>query len=112
MKTININSILGSELRSRSSVQLIKPHLQNDDEFELNMDGVVFMSRSFADELCELESCFKVIISNTTKMVSDMLALVKDGRSKARVRKTDNTETVDCEDMDSLSRLLETMNKA
>lgn len=109
MKTIIIRSLLGSELRSRASVSRIKECLKDDSQFDLDMTGVEFMSRSFADELCELLKKYDFCLSNMSSFVSDMFGIVKNGRDKVRIRNTENQEIIDCNDMDSLSRLLESI---
>ena len=105
MKTIIIKDIIGEEARSRKTAKLLLERMNGGRDFIFDMNGVKFISRSFADELCNIqEEVGEIMFTNTSDEVSKMLAVVKTGRSQARQRKESDTETCTLTDMDSLYR--------
>lgn len=106
MKTINVFSIFGTELRSRSNAVRIKELINCDEGTILDMDNIQFISRSFADELCNMKEDLNVKLRNVSQLVQEMLNIVDEGRKKNRVRKTDNSEIVEIEDIEGLKNFL------
>lgn len=105
MKTIIIKDIIGAEARSRKTAKLLLEKMNDGRDFILDMNGVKFISRSFADELYNIQEVVgKIMFINTSDEVGKMLAVVKTGRSQTRQRKESDTETCTLSDMDSLFR--------
>ena len=50
MKTIKFKNIFGSEIRSRNAIGAIVSKMKDSqDDYIFDMDGITFISRSFAD---------------------------------------------------------------
>ncbi len=80
--TINIESLLGSDIRIRSRVLEIAALMDADSCYVLDFKGVNFISRSFADELISmLEQTSKHIdIIHMGLGVKEMFDIVRKGR--------------------------------
>lgn len=77
------------------------------DGVVLDLSGVEFVSRSFADELYNIiTDCPTVRTEGAHGIVAPMLAAVEQGRSKPRHRERDDAEVVEAHDMDNLAHLL------
>lgn len=77
--TLNIKSILGSDIRVRSRIFEIVSQMNERANYLLDFSGVEFISRSFADELITMteNANNKISIINTTQ---DLLRVVRLGR--------------------------------
>lgn len=53
-KMIKIKELIGSEIRSRIPITTIKSQMVESIPYIIDMEGVTFISRSFADELYNL----------------------------------------------------------
>lgn len=106
---IRLFDLYGSEVRSRFNIEKIKDNMDNSTEYAFDMDNVSFISRSVADELCIIKENYSVELFNMTELVNNMINAVSVGRSKSRLRKESNADIVDCNDMNSLSELLLSM---
>lgn len=106
MKTIRIAEQFGIELRSRSNAARIKDLIGKNDETILDMSDVEFISRSFADELCCIIDEFNVKLNNVSSFVTGMMNIVSAGRKRERIRKTDNSEIVELENLEELKHFL------
>ena len=82
--TLNIKSILGSDIRVRSRIFEIVSQMNERANYLLDFSGVEFISRSFADELITMteNANNKISIINTIQEVSDLLRVVRLGRGK------------------------------
>ena len=90
-KIVKIEELIGTDVRSRSN-------------------AVTFVSRSFADELCNILDKFKnVELENMDHIVQSMIDAVKSGRTKKRIRSEDNSEIKVFDNIDSLSSFLSTL---
>lgn len=80
------------------------------DDIILDFSGVIFVSRSFTDELYNVMAENKnVSLVNMSKFVKSMLEAVTDGRNSKRVFKQSESEIKEFEDMGSLSSFLATI---
>jgi hypothetical protein len=108
-KTIKMAEVISSDIRSRKNADLIKAIIAPGDDVTLDFLGVTFISRSFADEICNIIDYSDATISkcNMCPFVQNMLNVVASGRSKKRVFAVDNDDDIYvCKDMESLSRIL------
>lgn len=106
-KIIKVATVIGTELRSRSKASAIYTEIGDSNNVVLDLAEVSFMSRSFADELCNImASGNNVTVVNAHGVVADMLHIVSESRKRKRVRTKDNAEIKDFEDMESLSSFL------
>ena len=109
-QTIKLCEIYSSDLftRSRAS-ELVSSINDKADEVTLDFEGVNFMSRSFADEVCNIiddmpSMAFKFI--NQNEDVAAMMAKVREGRNRERIRGVGNAKIYEFKDMESLSAFL------
>lgn len=76
----------------------------------IDMDGVDFISRSFADELYNLSlATHELHIVNKNDNVSRMLEVVWKGRKGERVRSLENVEIQDYKNIDDFFTFLKTL---
>lgn len=103
MNTIKITDILGSELRTRKMVSA----LANITEFDtiLDFSNVIFMSRSFADELYNLRVKFPGIgFINMIDSIQSMFRAVVAGRQHDRIRSNSSNSSIETiEDLNELN---------
>ena len=110
MKVIEVQKILGKEIRSRASICAIKERMQNKGEVCLDMKDITFISRSFADELYNLQYDYKQVhFCNQSEEVSKMMLVVWEGRKKKRERKADHTVIQDMTSIDKFVDFLQTI---
>lgn len=105
-----IKDKLGIEIRTRITIERLSKELNADSDYLFDMSGVEFISRSAADEIYNLiEERGHIILVNMTNFVQKMFDAVVVGRfAKRNLRVTDVPVTY-CEDMDSLSRCLQSI---
>lgn len=106
---IKLYDLLGAEIRSRSNAEVLKEIIGNNREPIVDLKDVSFISRSFADELCAMVESNIIRLCNAGGIVQNMLSAVSESRKKKRIRKTDNSEIKEFEDMKSLSTFLATI---
>lgn len=61
MKTINLRDLCGKEVLSRANVRKLYDIVDAETE-TVNMAGITFISRSVADELCNISDRFPSIV--------------------------------------------------
>lgn len=111
-KTIKIVELIGQDIRSRQNADFIRNRINECDDFiVLDFKGVSFISRSFADELYTItrENKDRVALKNMFGIVDSMLRVVQQSRIKKRIRKADNADIKEFNDIESLSAFLTTM---
>lgn len=106
--------MLSTDIRSRSNAEILRSAIRNSTskDFELDMSGVSFISRSFADEVCEIISEEKernISVINATGYVKSMLEVVKRSRSTKRIYGRSDSDVVMLKDMHSLSDFFATI---
>lgn len=108
---IKIAILISKDIRSRANAEIIKSVIDGIDEsITLDFTGVTFISRSFADELYNLQSDHKNIsLAGMEGFVNSMYETVVQGRLSKRVFKHETSEIKVCEDMGSLSSFLSTI---
>lgn len=111
MKTIRICRELGTDLRTRSFFRRdIEALLDHDTETVIDFAGVVFVSRSVADEIFNvLEDYPNVSIRHMEGDVEMMFTVVKNGRSTPRKYNELNTSSVQLKTMDELQSFFSKM---
>lgn len=103
--SINLFNLFGAEIRSRSNVEKLRRSMSDINGSVMDMSGVVFISRSFADELCILiEQGAKVV--NAYGIVESMINVVQTGRNKKRIHTDEQATIIKMDDMKSLSEYL------
>lgn len=102
MSTIKITDICGKEVLSRANIRKLYDYI-NDTVSVLDMSDITFISRSVADELCNISDKFtQISFANMSQDVEKMLTIVQNGRgvkrefaSKAKVSITFNCKTME-----------------
>lgn len=103
--------LIGSEVRSRSNADKIRSVMSECCEsYVFDFEGVDFVSRSFADELCNImDENQKIRLINETPSVKKMIDTVLSGRKRIRQRNNDDDSLVSVSSLDELSELLKSM---
>ena len=109
-QTIKLNTIYSADLYTRSRASELRACInENATEVVLNFEGIGFMSRSFADEVCNIMDDNKNItfeFINRNADIEAMMNKVAEGRSQERKRGISNATIHKFEDMESLSEFL------
>lgn len=110
-KIFKVAELISTDIRSRANVNIIRSAIDGINEnIILDFTDVVFMSRSFTDELYNLMSEHKnVSLSNMNDFVNSMYNAVVQGRKAKRVFETESSEIKEFDDMKSLSSFLSTI---
>jgi hypothetical protein len=109
-QTIRLLDIYSADLFIRSRASELRKCINDDaDEVTLDFEGIGFMSRSFADEVCNIiddmgGKTFTLVNQNSD--VATMMTKVRDGRSRERKRGVENAKMYEFQDMESLSEFL------
>lgn len=108
MAIIYLKEVCGGEVLSRANVRRLYD-LIDDETTVIDMSGVSFISRSVADELCNISDKYQGI--KFIGMVEDielMLSIVRKGRNSKRnfMSKAKVSITYNCKTMDDLRKAL------
>lgn len=113
MKTIFLKDICGTEALSRSNARKLY-ELIDDETKSIDLTGVNFISRSVADELCNISDRFpSITISGAANDLEEMLGIVRKGRNARReyASKAKISITYNCRTMDDLRKALLTFGQ-
>ena len=109
-QTIRLQDIYSADLYTRSRASELRARINDEaDEVTLDFEGIGFMSRSFADEVCNIiddmnGKTFTVINQNDD--VATMMIKVREGRNRERKRGVGNAKMYEFKDMESLEEFL------
>ena len=109
-QTIRLQDIYSADLYTRSRASELRACINDEaDEVTLDFEGIGFMSRSFADEVCNIiddmnGKTFTVINQNDD--VSTMMIKVREGLNRERKRGVGNAKMYEFKDMESLEEFL------
>ncbi len=107
---IKLQDIFSTDLFTRSRASELRNFIIDEaDEVVLDFAGVGFMSRSFADEVCNMIDDLKNKVFTLTGQNNDvatMMTKVREGRSRERKRGVGNAKMYEFKDIESLSRFL------
>ena len=106
MERISIRDVVGTDVRSRISLDAVKALMTHGGEYVIDMEGVTSISRSVADELYNLQDYGAVRFEHQTEFVQRMMSIVWEGRSKKRVREEEDVEMMDMTSIEDFSRYL------
>ncbi len=107
---IRLHDIYSADLYTRSRASELRARINdNANEVTIDFEGIGFMSRSFADEVCNIiddlkEKTFSFTGQNND--VATMMTKVREGRSRERKRGVGNAKMYEFKDMESLSKFL------
>lgn len=109
-KVFKVAELISEDIRSRSNAEAVRVAIGGmKGEITLDFTGVVFMSRSFADELYNIvDGNGNVSLRNMDGIVKSMYEAVKDGRKSVRIFKKETSEIQVLKDMESLSAFCST----
>ena len=109
-QTIRLQDIYSADLYTRSRASELRTCINDKaDEVTLDFEDIGFMSRSFADEVCNIiddmnDKTFTLV--NQNEDVSTMMTKVREGRSRERKRGVGNAKMYEFKDMESLEEFL------
>ena len=107
---IKMNAIYSADLYTRSRAAELRSCIKSDaTEVILDFESIGFMSRSFADEICNIMDDNKAIhfdFVNRNSDVETMMTKVVECRSQERKRGVSNAKMYEFHDMESLSEFL------
>ena len=105
-RILRIADIISTDVRSRSRADIIRNELEeNRSNLILDFTDVVFMSRSFTDELYAIKSDYPdldIQLIGMTGVVKAMSDAVSASRGKKRIRKEQDAVIKECKDEASL----------
>lgn len=108
---IKIAELISTDVRSRSNAKIIRDKLkQNHGRTVLDFNGVVFISRSFTDELCSIleqpqnSNVERINEANNIKIMID--TVTESRRVNKRMRPKESSKIESFSDMESLSKYL------
>ncbi len=109
-QTIRLKDIYSADLYTRSRASELRSCISdNADEVVLDFEQIGFMSRSFADELCNIMDDMNTVnfsFDNRNEDVESMMTKVAEGRKRERKRGVGNAKMYKFQDMESLSDYL------
>lgn len=112
-RVIKLKSIYSDDLYTRSRASELRACINEDTNIVIfDFEQIGFMSRAFADELCNIMDDFKDVtfeFVNRSDEIEAMMNKVIEGRSQERKRGVSNAKIHRFEDMESLSEFLLTM---
>ena len=107
-QTIKLRDIYAADLYTRSRAAELRSKIDvTTEEVELDFDQIGFMSRSFADELCNIIDDMKSIkfsFINRSDEVETMMNKVVEGRSRERKRGVGNAKIFKIKNLEELSK--------
>lgn len=107
MEVISIKDFIGAEVRSRSNANALRKELDNNHSHTVDMEGVTFISRSFADELYNISHDYGHInFLNRNNTVKSMMDAVWASRKKKRIRPNKEASVEEVSTMEDLSNFL------
>lgn len=109
-QTIRLQDIYSADLYTRSRASELRSCINNEADYVvLDFEAIGFMSRSFADEVCNIiddmnDRTFTFVNQNND--VKMMMTKVREGRNKDRKRGVGNAKMYEFKDMKSLEEFL------
>lgn len=98
--------LFGYEIRSRSNIEKMQKEMRVESCYIIDMEGISFVSRSVADEFCNMMSIYNIVFENMCSVVKKMIDIVRISRTEERRRKVSDANIIECKDMSSLSEVL------
>lgn len=111
---INVKNLLGSDIRSRCTAEALRNEIEktHSRNISIDMDGVVFVSRSFADELlniAERTGGRSIRIVNASGDTKIMIDIVSSSRKSERVLSPETGKITELKDMEILKEFFSAM---
>ena len=113
-KVVKVKELLSSDIRSRCNAEAIRNEVINADckEICVDLSGVIFMSRSFTDELLNIIDNTEdktIHMINAEGDIKSMIDIVSASRKKKRVLSDDDSQITELKDMSSLEKFFATI---
>lgn len=103
MSTIILKDLLGEDIRSRgNALKLKEALLLTPSPIVIDMQGIVFVSRSFSDELLSLCEIHAAKLVHAEGEVKTMLEVVSKSRSTHKEHATITSSIIELHDMNSV----------
>lgn len=100
--TYKLIDLFGAEIRSRSNIEKLRKDMREDECYQFDLSGITFVSRSVADELCDMEEKMPLNLSNMGDIVKNIHDVVKNSRKVGRVAKETPSNTLKCNTMEDV----------
>ena len=109
---IKLSDLIGSEIRTRFSLDALKAKLNENDEYLVDLENVNMISRSAADELFIITHQYKVTLVHLSQFVRQMIDVVAVGRFSPRKYDATDATFINCDTMESLRTELQKLSGA
>lgn len=108
-KVIKVKELLSNDIRSRCNAETIRNEVANAKckKILVDLEGVIFMSRSFTDELLNIIETAKgnlIRIINAKGDTKSMVDIVSASRKKKRILSDEDSNITVLNDMNSLEK--------
>lgn len=103
--TYKLMDLFGAEIRSRSNIENIRKDMNKDECYQFDLDGITFVSRSVADELCDMEETLNLDLLNMGEVVKNMHDIVSQSRKSVRTEIKTQPNTYKCVTMEDVSKV-------
>lgn len=104
MATLKISELLSTDIRTRSKADKIREAASGlQSPIILDFKEVTFISRSFADELCNIMDTGKFRLKGLSEFLNTMYNTVSSARGNKRQRNVENANVSTLKDFESLS---------
>lgn len=107
--TYKLIDLFGAEIRSRSNIEKLRKEMREDECYQFDLSGITFVSRSVADELCDMEEKLSLEISNMGEVVQNMHEVVSISRKIGRTTRETSSNMYKCNTMEEVSNLFANM---
>lgn len=94
---VRLSKLIGESIRSRSNINQLIENIDCDNNYLLDFSNVLFMSRTFSDELYNLLKRHANVVINEETMSKDVYAIykaVRSGREGKRKRSDNGGEII------------------
>ncbi len=110
-RVLKISELISTDIRSRVNANIIREAINGTkDKIVLDFSGVVFISRSFTDELYNIKSeKADISFTHVSDIVQSMIDAVFNSRKHKRNYSNNNSEMKRFNDLESLSSYLSTI---
>ena len=103
--TYKLIDLFGAEIRSRSNIEKLRKDMREDECYQFDLSGITFVSRSVADELCDMEEKMSLELTNMGDVVKNMHDFVSNLRKVGRATKETSSDTFMCNTMEDVSNV-------
>lgn len=108
--TYKLVDLFGAEIRSRSNIEKIRRNMSDNECYQIDLSCITFVSRSVADELCDMEEHMKVRLYNISGDAKNMIEIVSKSRKVVRAEKKTESNAYKCLTMEDMNNIFATID--